>query len=87
MASNKFGHQNQMGKGKDRYNGHKYASKQRSKSVFYNAYPHQHSNHKINGVQRGVFQNIEFVPALRCLHEKREHVQEIFDWDDDVITM
>ena len=87
MASNKFGHKNKMGKGRGRYNGHKYASKQRSNSVFYNAYPHQDSSHKINGVQKGVFQDLDFVPALKFLHEKREHVKELFDWDDDVITM
>ena len=87
MASNKFGHKNKMGKGKGRFNGHEYASKQRSNSVFYNAYPHQDSSHKINGVQKGVFQDLEFVPALSFRHENREHVQELFDWDDDVITM
>ena len=40
-----------------------------------------------HGVQRGVFQDLDFVPTLRFLHEKREHVQEPFDWDVDVITM
>lgn len=87
MASNKFGHDSKNGQHDGEYNLHKYASKQKSSSLFYTAYPHVDSPYKIDDLQRGVFQDLEFVPVIRFQHEHRENIQSLFEWDEDVVQM
>jgi len=86
-APNKFGHKSLPGQSSGQYNLHEYSSKQRSSSIFYNAYPHKDLAVKVDGLHRGVFQDLEFVPVIRFEHTDRENVQSLFEWDDDVVQM
>lgn len=86
-ASNKLGHQDAVRERKGRINEHIQASKKPylSNSIFYNSYPDRHAEKIIEGLRRGYFDELEFVPVLFFSDENKEEVQSLFQWNNELI--
>jgi len=85
-ASSKFGHPDKnRTSDKGRINGHIAASMKQSNSVLYNSYPHKDSQYKIPNLQKGLWQDLAFIPALRFKDEDKVRVQSLFDWEENVL--
>jgi len=56
----------------------------RKAGMFYMFYPNELSPYKTN-LARGVFQDLEFIGALRFRDEYKRKVQDLFQWDVRVL--
>ena len=57
-----------------------------SKSCFHNFYPDQNSEYANKDLQKGVFQDLDFMSCLRFANENKNSVQNLFCWSSDAVA-